>query len=169
MLTRKGNDLLKYAAVWWVCFRRRITAGAIVAACLAVLGAEAVVASAATAQPVQATTPNVLVKSSLDTLPATQPIASASTASTLGPVVPEGISTTNDKKAWATLRERADSDPSLGAALAANANASSYNSADFKPAGYSNGAPASTNSGVSTSGSMTPSQDTATSTAGCWF
>jgi hypothetical protein len=69
--------------------------------------------------PVQAqpfTTPNAVVKSAFHA-----PTASAATASTLGPVVPGGISATNDTK----------------------------------------GAPASANSGISPSGSVTTSQDTA--------
>lgn len=82
-------------------------------------------------------------------------------AAALSPAVPEGLPTNNASKAGQVVMDRADEDPSYGSTLAKNSGANAYNPADYKPVGYSNGAPAGTvNSGVADSGSVQKAQDT---------
>ncbi|MGC1177323.1 MAG: hypothetical protein WA843_04595 [Candidatus Saccharimonadales bacterium] len=82
-------------------------------------------------------------------------------ASSLHSVVPGGLSKSNATQAWSTLRSRAQDDPGLASKLAQQAGATSFNAKDFKPSGYSNGAPAgSTNSGVGDNGGVSSAQDT---------
>jgi hypothetical protein len=87
--------------------------------------------------------------------------ASNASAFTLHPIIPGGVSSTNDAAAITVIKQRAAIDPGLGISIAQNAHATSYVASDYVADGYQMGALGSSNAGISDSGAVVATADTA--------
>ena len=87
-------------------------------------------------------------------------VHAAFAAGPLHPVIPGGLPTNNINQAVSQIKTRASFDPSFAATLAHNAGAANYVADQYRPYGYSMGAPHTVNTGSDTSGNIQNSRDT---------